>query len=227
MVYGLVLAAGFGSRLGYEMPKALIPWGERTILDMQLDRLRAAGVEETWIVTGFQAKKLKQHLGKRRGLHFADNPRYMDTQNGKSMLIGLEAIPPGGVVCLNADVVFDAGIIEDVIAEPETTSFAVVPKICGEEEMKYRVAEGRLQAISKQVHGEGEVIGINYISAADRPLLQRALAYNDAGQYYERAFDQMLPFTHRPVRLVPVTTRRAMEIDFPEDLETARGLFAP
>ncbi|HET6398690.1 MAG TPA: NTP transferase domain-containing protein [Candidatus Thermoplasmatota archaeon] len=253
MVYGLVLAAGFGSRLGYDMPKALIPWGAKpalpstpkglgakaraalmppketgpTILDHQLDHLARAGIGEIWIVVGFQARKVKAHVGKRPGIRFVENKEYMDTQNGKSMLVGLQSMPAGGVVTLNADVVFDPGIVEDLIAEPDRSSFAAIPKVCGEEEMKYRVAEGRLQAVSKQVHGEGELIGINYIAPADRPLLERALAYNDAGQYYERSFDQMLPFTKHPVRVLPITPRRAMEIDFPEDLEAARLMFAP
>lgn len=223
---GLILAAGFGSRLGYDRPKCLIPWGKGTILDHQVDLLRRGGVKDIWVVVGFQAEEVRRQAA-RHGLRFVDNPHFMDTQNGKSMLLGLEAVPPGPVLCLNADVVFDDGIVQRVTDEPQTTSFAVIPKVCGDEEMKYRVAEGKLQAVSKQVHGEGEVIGINFIAAADRDVLVRALRHNDAGQYYERAFDQMLPFTSRPVRVVPIPPLRAMEIDFPEDLEAATRLFAP
>lgn len=228
MMHGLILAAGFGSRLGHDIPKCLIPWGRHAILDHQLERLEQAGIEDVWVVVGFQAPKVRRHAAKRwPKVRFVDNPQYMDTQNGKSMLLGLRAVPRGGVVCINGDVVFDDGILQSITDRPAFSSFAAVPKVCGEEEMKYHMVDGRLVAVSKQVHGEGELIGLNYVAAGDRKLLEQALDYNDVGQYYERSFDQMLPFTHRPVRCVPVGKRRAMEIDFPEDLEAARKLFAP
>jgi CDP-glycerol glycerophosphotransferase len=226
--FGLILAAGFGSRLGHDMPKALIPWGPKgkTILDHQLDRLAEAGVVETWIVVGFQADRVRGHVQGRKGLHFVENPRFMDTNTAKSMLLGLRAMPPGGVVTLNGDVVFDAGILPLVTNQPATTSLAVDPRVCGDEEIKYRVRDGRLQALNKQTHGEGEAVGINYLAPGDRELLVRALDYAEDQSYFERGIESMLPYTKSPVRCVAIGERRAVEIDFPEDLEEARRLFA-
>lgn len=226
--FGLILAAGFGSRLGHDMPKALIKWGAATILDHQLDRLAAAGVEEVWVVVGFQAEKVAARLRKRKGrpkTHVVENPRFMETNTAKSMLAGLQAMPPGDVVTLNGDVVFDDGIIPLLLADRATTNLAVDPRVCGDEEIKYRTVEGRLQELNKRTHGEGEAIGINHVAAGDRPLLEKALAYAEPFAYFERGFESMLPYTKRPVRCIPIGDRRAMEIDFPEDLAAARGLF--
>lgn len=228
--FGLILAAGFGSRLGHDMPKALIPWGKGTILDHQLDRLAEAGVGPVWVVVGFQADKVRAQVAKRgkKGgptVRFVENKRFMDTNTAKSMAIGLAAMPAGRVVTLNGDVVFDGGILPLILDKADTSSLAVDPRVCGDEEIKYRVRDGRLQALSKQTHGEGEAVGINHFAAGDRPLLEKALAYCEDGAYFERAVESMLPFTARPVRVVPIGDRRAMEIDFPEDLEAARRLF--
>ncbi len=154
-----------------------------------------------------------------------ENPRYMDTNTAKSMLLGLRAMPAGAVVTLNGDVVFDKGILPLLLDKEGQSSLAVDPRVCGDEEIKYRIASGRLQALNKQTHGDGEAIGVNYFAAADRPLLEKALDYTEELSYFERGVEFMLPYTKRPVRCVPIGDRRAMEIDFPEDLEAARQLF--
>jgi len=223
---GLILAAGFGSRLGHDMPKALIPWGNGTILDHQLDRLGDAGVKEVVVVVGFQKERIAAQVKGRKGVRLVENARYMDTNTAKSMLLGLQALPPGGVVTLNGDVVFDDGILPLLLDKPDTTSLAVDPRVCGDEEIKYRIRDGRLQALNKQTHGEGEAVGINYIAPQDRGLMVKALTYTEDGSYFERGLEFILPFTRNPVRCVPIGERRAIEIDFPEDLAEARRLFA-
>jgi choline kinase len=208
------------------MPKALIPWAGKTILEHQLDGLLAAGVGDTWVVVGFQAEKVRARLQGRAGVRFVENPRFMETNTAKSMLLGLQAMPPGRVVTLNGDVVFDPGVLPLVLDRPDATSLAVDPRVCGDEEIKYRVRDGRLQALNKQTHGEGEAVGVNYFAPDDRGLLATALAYAEDGAYFERGVEFILPFTRNPVRCVPIGQRRAMEIDFPEDLDAARRLFA-
>lgn len=226
--FGLILAAGFGSRLGHDMPKALIPWGKATILDDQLDRLAAVGVTDVWVVVGFQKDKVAAQVKRRKAgpkVRLVENARFMDTNTAKSMLIGLRAMPAGGVVTLNGDVVFDAGILELLLEKPSVSSLAVDPRVCGDEEIKYRTSQGRLQELNKHTHGEGEAIGINHFCAGDRSLLEKALDYADDGAYFERGVEFMLPFTKRPLRLVSIGDLRAVEIDFPEDLAAARRLF--
>ncbi len=208
------------------MPKALIPWGDGTIIDQQLERLHQAGLDDVTVVVGFQADRVKAHVGKRwPNVKFIDNPAYMDTNTGKSMLIGLQGLGPGAVVALNGDVVFDDGVLQSITDDAAVTSLAVDPRVCGDEEIKFRIREGRLMALSKQVHGEGEAVGINFYCEADRPLFEQALTYLDADAYFERAIEHMLPYTQRPVRCVDIGQARAMEIDFPEDLAAARDAF--
>ncbi len=221
----LILAAGIGSRLGHDLPKALIPWGDGCIIDHQLDRLAQAGITDVLVIVGFEADRVRAHVGDRAGVRFLDNAAYNDTNTSKSMLLGLQAMDGGSVVTLNGDVVFDDGIIQALTDDPDVSSLAVDPKVCGAEEVKYRMRNGRLLDLSKQVHGDGEAVGINHFCAADRPLLEEALDYVDPLAFFERAVEHMLPFTQRPVQCVDIGDKRAMEIDFPEDLEEARRIF--
>lgn len=205
----------------------MIRWQEARIIDHQLDNLQAAGIEDVWVVLGFKADAVREHVQANwPSVKFVENELYMDTNTAKSMLCALQDMPPGPVIALNGDVVFDSAILGLLREDETTTRLAVDPRVCGDEEIKYRIRDGRLQALSKEVHGEGEAVGINLFAAADREILEGALAYVEAQAYFERAVEHMLPFTHRPVECVEIGDLRAMEIDFPEDLEAAHDLFA-
>src|SRR5687768_2888648 len=108
MALGMILAAGRGARLGADMPKALIPWGDAALVDLQLDLLARAGVKDVWLVVGFRSDLLRAHVAPRwPSVRFVENPRHLDAQNGKSFLVGMKALPPGGFVAVNSDVAFD------------------------------------------------------------------------------------------------------------------------
>lgn len=208
------------------MPKALIPWQDGCIIDHQLANLAAAGIHEVTVVLGFEADQVADHVRKRwPKVAFVHNEAYLDTNTAKSMRIGLEGIDADDVVALNGDVVFDPEVLHALLAAPGS-AIAVDPRVCGDEEVKYRVRGGRLVALSKQVHGEGEAVGINRFVAGDLPRLRTALAYVEDGAYFERAVEHLLPYAEPAISVVPIGDLRAMEIDFPEDLEAARRLFA-
>src|SRR5690606_22119320 len=67
----IVLAAGASSRMG--RPKALLPWGDRTLLEHELATLDEAGVTEVVVVIGRHAQQIRRALGAGHGFVF--NPR--------------------------------------------------------------------------------------------------------------------------------------------------------
>ena len=65
-----LLAAGLGTRLRPltdSVPKCLVPVGGRPLLDVWLDNLRAAGVDEVLINLHHMAEKVRSHLTAHRG----------------------------------------------------------------------------------------------------------------------------------------------------------------
>ncbi len=62
---GVIIAAGFGSRLwnlSNKTPKTLLPYGQGTILSTIIGQLKAAGVTELGLVLGFNRQEIKAYL---------------------------------------------------------------------------------------------------------------------------------------------------------------------
>jgi choline kinase len=95
-----------------------------------------------------------------------------------------------------------------------------------DEEVKYTVdGDGYIDGLSKQVVGGlGEAVGINFISAADKPALIRRLEQCDDQDYFERGLE--LAIAHDGVRLLPldISEHNAVEVDTGEDLVRANAL---
>jgi molybdenum cofactor cytidylyltransferase len=53
----ILLAAGESARMGE--PKPLLPWGERTLIEYQLEELTGCGVDEIVVVLGYEAERVR------------------------------------------------------------------------------------------------------------------------------------------------------------------------
>ncbi|MGB6009491.1 phosphocholine cytidylyltransferase family protein [Castellaniella sp.] len=79
----IILAAGRGSRMLHmtdNRPKCLVEFQGRALLDRQIDALRAAGIEDIGIVTGYRREMLADRAS--REFH---NPRWMETNMVSSL----------------------------------------------------------------------------------------------------------------------------------------------
>lgn len=109
---GVILAAGFGSRLR-EMNaiKPLTDVGGRPLLVRAVDNVRAAGAEEAIVVVGYEAEAIQEAFwsaydGAKDAVRFVVNERY-DLANGVSVLAAREAVAGRTFVLTMADHVFD------------------------------------------------------------------------------------------------------------------------
>jgi 1L-myo-inositol 1-phosphate cytidylyltransferase len=101
--HAIILAAGFGSRLGaQEGHKLLARIGDRSLLDYHLDNFSALGVQQVTVVTGYRndalAANLRRHsVPQGMTLKTAYNADF-ESSNGISVLAGVdEAIDNFGV----------------------------------------------------------------------------------------------------------------------------------
>ena len=225
MIQAVILAAGMGTRLGRPFPKPLTPLSDgRTIMEQQIDNLQQVFGPDVRITTvvGF---KLDLILEAFPDVTYIYNEAYDQTNTNRSLLKALRLSTEGGVLWMNGDVVFDPQVLEKVsgLMEADTSFICVDTAAVGDEEVKYTVDDdGYVDELSKQVvDARGEAVGINFVSASDKPTLIERLSECSDADYFERGIE--LAISHDSMRVIPVDIGEffAVEVDFEEDLTRA------
>jgi len=221
----VILAAGMGTRLGRPFPKPLTPLTDgRTIMQQQIENLHATFRENLRITTvvGF---KLDLILEAFPDVLYIYNEAYDQTNTNRSLLKALRLSADGGVLWMNGDVVFDPAVLESVrdLMEKDRSFICVNTAAVAEEEVKYTVDDdGFVAELSKQVvDARGEAVGINFVSAADKPALIARLAECAESDYFERGIELAIEKDGMRVTPVDIGELFAVEVDFEEDLTRA------
>lgn len=221
----VILAAGVGSRLGRPHPKPLtrLASGE-TILARALRQLTARfGRHSVHLVVGFKKEMVMEEVP---DVGFIYNQHYGDTNTAKSLLKALTILGPGGVLWLNGDVVFPGGVLDDLLPHiaMDRSFVCVNTAAVGEEEVKYtRDRQGYVQQLSKTVTegALGEAVGVNFVSADDRPALARRLRECDDQDYFERGIELAIAEDGVRFEALDISRHAVVEVDFTDDLARA------
>ncbi len=113
----VILSAGKGSRLlplTTDRPKCLIELSGKTLLDWQLDVLRAAGISDIVIVTGFRDHLVDAVAAQRRGVRTLFNPFYHVADNLGSVWMA-RAEFDRDLLLLNGDTLVSAPLLARVL----------------------------------------------------------------------------------------------------------------
>ncbi len=105
----IILAAGRGSRmraLTDERPKCLVSVRGKSLLDWQLGSLRAAGIAEIGIVTGYRRELLAG-----RGLAEFHNPRWAETNMVSSLACAESWLLSEPCIVSYADIFYDSAAV--------------------------------------------------------------------------------------------------------------------
>ena len=224
------MAAGKGLRLKLtdaEPAKCLLKVGRTTLLERQIECLKAAGISEIVVVVGFEAERIRRACGDQ--VKYVENTKFAETNSMYSLWLAREFFGDGFVV-LNADVLFHPQLLTDLLTARHEDAILVCFKNgtkYGAEEMKVKVRGGHLLDISKTMNpdeADGENVGIVKFGAAGAAVLARELeTLVESGELRAWAPRAFLEFTKK--RPLPVVSTRGYpwtEIDFPEDLQRAR-----
>ena len=154
----VILAAGRGTRiqgLTGGVPKCLLPFGDKTILDFQFDNLFQAGISEVAMVVGHAEREIVDHVARRQferlpWITFISNPEYARTNNIYSLSLAKEWVGDDAFFCLNADVLFHPGILLPALQTHDDLSI-IVDWEFREETTKVIIQDGRVVKLSKSV----------------------------------------------------------------------------
>ncbi|MEZ0293669.1 MAG: sugar phosphate nucleotidyltransferase [Solirubrobacteraceae bacterium] len=237
---GMVLAAGAGRRLAPytdTLPKTLVPVdGDRTILDIALANLKAAGLDDVAVVTGYAAgavEERKAALEERHGvaLELVFNDRAEIWNNAYSLWCARHLFGQG-VLLVNGDTVHPPSVETTLLGSrgPDILLALDDVKPLAEEEMKVHVTpEGRMTRINKALDpgtAQGEYIGLTLIEPEAADGLADALQATferDPQLYYEDGFQEYADRGGH-VGVAPIGAVDWAEVDDHRDLERAREI---
>ncbi len=220
----VILAAGRGSRLGEGIPKCLLRLGRHTLLETQIHLLRSVGVEQIAVITGYGAEQVEKAGGV--NCHYIHNPRFAQTNSLYSLWLARHWVK-GPFFQVNCDVVAHLCVYQKLARARGTVLAYDSTSGKLDEQMKVRIAGGKLLDISKQmdpIHSSGENLGILKYDRAGAQFLFNAadelIAAGDERAWAPAAVGRMT--ASYPVRCLDVAGIPWAEIDFVEDALYAR-----
>jgi choline kinase len=232
----IILSAGQGSRLlplTLDIPKCLIDFSGRTLIDWQIDALAAAGVEEIVVVTGFHAEKVEEVLAQRSDVAVRTifNPFYKVADNLGTCWLARGEMDRDFII-LNGDTLVSPDIVrrlQDKAAMPISVTIDVKDSY-DSDDMKVTRQGDRLVAIGKRLSaGDSDAESIGMLAfKGEGPQRFRdaveAMMRTPEGvkNWYLKVIDSLAP--SGIVGTVSIEGLRWAEVDFPEDLEIARAL---
>ena len=232
----LILAAGVSRRLypyTYNIPKCLLEIEGKPIIHYQLEALKDLNVNDITIIVGYHREMLISNIVKSfpdLKFNFIINHHYFETNTAYSVFKAKESLDSKHLL-MNADVIYKKELLAKLFNSTYENILAVDVKSCGREEVK--VIDGgknNIVAIGKDLIEEnclGEFIGVAKFSKEFMDAFINSLdnLINAGGQndYFEAAIQPLL--NRLDVYYIDVTEYPCLEIDFIEDLKSARKLF--
>jgi choline kinase len=122
MIRAIILAAGRGSRLHpytEKAPKCLTEFGGVSLIERQITTLRAAGIKNIVIATGYLAEMLERPDTRR-----VHNPDWADTNMVETLFAANNEFGDDMLVCY-ADIVYEKRLIDSLLASPAEISVAI------------------------------------------------------------------------------------------------------
>jgi len=233
----VILAAGVGSRLRPitdTRPKALAPIGVETILGRAVRLLLDFGISRLVVATGYREDAVRAALSDVPcEVIYCPNPRYDSTQNSVSLALCGSAVRNQSFFKLDGDVVFDAEILERLVAGTRELCVAVdTSRTLDAEAMKVTACADEIRRFGKAIplsESQGESIGIELIREGASVKLFNALDENMASGvidlYYEDVYSELIARGELRAEAIDIAGVRWTEVDTAADLEHARRLF--
>lgn len=233
--HAILLCAGLGSRLlplTADRPKCLIEVGGRTILEHQVEALRAAGVGGITIVGGYRFDRLEAFVadrwtaGERPELLL--NPFYAVSSSIGSVWAARHRLT-APFCLLNGDTVYDPALVADGLARTrDGLNLFVEPVGVPEpDDMLVRLEGDRVVAVGKDLPPSlGRHRSLGFIAGDGREgyaaALGRVIRGVDGAQSFHHAVVDRLAH-EGVVHAVPFKGGTWTEIDRPEDIARWQG----
>jgi len=246
----IILAAGSGLRLGQhtkDIPKALLDLNGKSILERQISLLREYGVNEIFVVTGYQREK---HILK--DIEYIFNPRYSETEQLASMMVARTKIFDD-VLVIFGDLIFDSQILQQILASNDDIAIAIDldweksynerpdnPKSLADKvlinQKKILQISAKETSLDIKNQAVGEFLGIIKLSGNGSKIIIKKyeeLEKSHVGRFHDanslekaKLVDILQELIDSKIEISPITIGgKWCEIDTKHDLEIAKKMF--
>ena len=233
----VILSAGQGKRLmplTANTPKCLVNIEGQAIIEWQINELQKCGIEQISVVVGYQADRVRQVLHSRydsQEVRVLYNPTFAWADNLFSCWVARDEMDEDFVL-LNGDTIFEAAVLMRLLQTPPQPITVVTHQkhYYDADDMKVINDGKRLVRIGKDLAADevdGESIGMILFRRSGPAMFRRAvesaLRDSDAlGKWYLSVIDELAQ--SMPVRTCRINGLHWCEVDFPADLNDARGV---
>jgi len=242
----ILLAAGRGLRLqqpeDLQLPKCLLRFAGKSLLERHLCMLRTAGVEDVVLALGFRHELVAAELER---INWQPRPEIVLNARfelGSVLTVHMvaDAMTRGGeVLLMDADVLYDERIMAALVAGEQPVNRVLIDRDfqAGDEPVKLCVQDGVPIELRKQLASDlkfdtiGESVGFfRLVEAGARRLASLVAGYIDSDRAqmpHEEAVRDLLRERSHVFEVADVTGAPWIEIDYAEDVARAAGEVLP
>lgn len=239
----LILAAGFGERLGpitRSIPKSMVEVNGMPLLVNALNNLTSLGIEEIGIVVGHMADYIREHIGDEFNgarITYFENDRYLETNNVVSLYKALDFCDDD-MLMLECDIYFHREMLEKLVAGEGECSILVSP--FDPATMNGSVVRVDGDRATELILGKWQGPGFDYTMTRKTVNMYRftkgftkkympmiAWYVENMGEqsYYEKVLGSLMYLRECDIRIVEVPGDMWCEIDDADDLARAHARF--
>ena len=228
----IITAAGMGSRLGKvteENNKCLLKIHGKGLIEISVDILNMHGIEDIVVVTGHCYGKVENVLKGR--VAFVYNPFYQVSGILPSVWLCRTHVENDEFVFITGDSLYHPDVLKDCIGKKGSIVVCVEEKDCDVEDSKVIVKNNKIVEMSKDIELEkatGEFTGILKIDKlANKKVFDAIENVLKQGKLNAYLTDVLMELEKDgfPLTLVYTNPHPRIEIDYPEDLMKAKGIF--
>jgi choline kinase len=242
----IILAAGRGQRLQQpehqQIPKCLLPFGGKTLLERHLLALRECGVSQVVLALGFKRELIEAEIDRMRvrpAPEIVINPGF---ELGSVLTVHTAAEPlarGGEVLLMDADVLYHRRILQALVAGDGPANRVLMDRDfeAGDEPVKLCLRAGVPVELRKRLAPDleydtvGESVGFfRFDAAGARRLAEIVAGYVARGASdmpHEEAVRDLIRERKQAFDVADVTGLPWIEIDFPNDLVRAEREILP
>ena len=207
-----------------KMPKCLLPFSNKTILNYQIDLIKENGIKEIIIVHGFAAEKVEKAGGST--IKYVYNPAYMTTNSIYSFYL-VKNFLDSDFILFNSDIIISRNLFKTLLNEKHPNAILVdFGKKLVNGEMNVQVDNNFVMNIGKNIPADiadGESVQVCKFNNSSAKKIKRELTKlinNDhTDKFPAFAYNPVIESEH--LKAVPTYDQTWFEIDEPEDYRKA------